>query len=71
MKKKNEKQMLSSGEVMAILGISRGGLRRVMGDLEFYQIGQSYRFPIAGVKKYLADQKGLKFKYSRGKKNGH
>ena len=69
MKKKNEKQMLSSGEVMTMLGLSRGGLRRVMADLEFYKIGQTYRFPIAGLKKYLEGQKGLKFKYSRGKKS--
>ena len=69
MDKQNEKQMLSSGEVMVMLGLSRGGLKRIMGDLEFYSVGGCYRFPIAGLKKYLEGQKGLKFKYSRGKKS--
>ena len=71
MDKQNEKQMLSSGEVMVMLGLSRGGLKRIMGDLEFYSVGGCYRFPILGVKKYLAERAGKKFKYSRGKKNGH
>ena len=59
MTKTKEKQMLQVGEVLNRLGISKMTLRKLMraGEINFYRVGQTYRFSVSELDKYIAKNK--------------
>ncbi len=55
MTKIKEKQMIQIGEVVKMLDISKMTLRRLMksGEINFYKVGQSYRFSINELNEFI------------------
>ena len=59
MTKTKEKQMLQVGEVLNMLGISKMTLRKLMrtGEINFYKVGQTYRFSVSDIIKFIENNK--------------